>query len=99
MLSKTLLIISLFFLASCAANQTDEIEPPTVDVQLVYPDCGTPPQRERIQLRVLEWKVIGGLFTLTPTGYEDLAFNVTEIWKGVEQLQAEISYYESCLTR
>jgi hypothetical protein len=83
-------------LTSCASKQIEPEPEPTVIIQTVSLDCGTPPQRDPIDLRSIEWKIIGDNFTLTPDGYEDLSFNITEIWRGVEQLKAEIQFYVGC---
>lgn len=93
--SKTLLISSVF-LAGCATSP--EIPPPPVTIiKTVALDCGIPPQRDPIDLRPVAWTIIGARFTLSPEGYEDLGYNISEILKGVRQLQNEIIYYEECI--
>ena len=96
MLSKMLLITSLG-LAGCAGQEIQPEPEPEIIIQTIKLECAMPPQRDPIDLRSVEWKIIGDRFTLTPEGYEDLSFNVTEIWKGVEQLIAEIDFYEACV--
>jgi hypothetical protein len=92
---RTLLIVSL--LTGCASQEPLVQPEPTVVYKTVYPDCGTPPQRDPIELRAIEWLVVNGRFTLSAEGYEDLSYNITEIWKGIEQLNTEIKYYEQCV--
>ena len=101
MILKTLSIISVsFLLAGCPWNTKPCPEPePVVVERFIYPDCGTPPQRDPVELRSLEWTVSEetGFFSLTSDGYEDLGYNISEILSGVRQLVAEIQYYEECL--
>jgi hypothetical protein len=95
---KTLLTISLvLILTGCRHDVIDVPPEPVIVNKFVIPDCGTPPQRDPVELRPVIWQIIDDRFTLTPEGYEDLSFNVTEIWRGVEQLRNEITYYEQCL--
>ncbi len=100
---KTLSIASLL-LAGCASTPPPAPPAKTVTVtEYVYADCGTPPQRAPIEFRAVEWEIldIGGeqRFTLPPGEYEDLAFNTSEIVKGVKELKAEIQFYVACLNR
>jgi len=98
MLSKILLIISLtLWMYGCAEKQTKPVPPPIIIYKTIPLDCGTPPQRPPIDLRPITWKIIGDRFTLNPQGYEDLSYNVSEIWSGVEHLLIELTYYRRCL--
>ena len=97
MISKLLLISSLIVLSACAGAKPVPIPEPIVITKVILPDCGTPPQRPVIDLRPISWKVIDDLFTLSAKGYEDLSYNVTEIWSGVKHLKLEVEYYELCL--
>ena len=99
MLSKTLLTISVCLLLSgCWWNtKPDPPQEPVVLVKYIHSQCGNPPQRSSVNLRPVNWEIVGDRFTLTPQGYEDLSYNVTEIWSGVAQLKTEIEYYEKCL--
>lgn len=99
---KKLLIISLLFLPLVVSCRKDVKEPeplaePVVLVKHIHSQCGNPPQRDSVNLRPLAWEIVGDRFTLSPKGYEDLGFNMTQIWTGVELLQVEIRYYELCL--
>jgi hypothetical protein len=100
MLSKILLISSLsLFLTGCPWHQTKPtpVPPPEIIFKTVPLDCGAPPQRPPIDLRPISWKIIGDRFTLDPKGYEDLSYNVSEIWSGVEHLRNEVKFYEQCI--
>lgn len=95
---KTLLITSLpLLLTGCPEVRDDPPPEPVVLVKHIHSTCGTPPQRNQVQLRPITWEIIGDRFTLSPSGYEDLSYNVSEIWAGVEELLIEIGYYEQCL--
>lgn len=96
--AKLLLLSIPLLVASCRGNVKDDVPPPapTIITQTVYVVCDSPPKRESIELRPIVWRVIDDRFTLAPEGYEDLSYNMIEIWKGVEQLLAEIEYYASC---
>jgi hypothetical protein len=97
-----LLLISLL-LAGCASNPPVPLPKPVVVPQYVYADCGTPPARSEVDFKPINWRIIvfsgENLFTLTTYGYKDLAFNTSEIIKGVKELKAEIEYYQACLDR
>ena len=96
---KKLLTGSLILLVGCGGFQTKPTPEPEIIIRTQALDCGTPPQRPPINLRPITWKIIGDRFTLTPEGYEDLSYNVSGIWLGVEQLIIEVEYYESCLEK
>ena len=95
MLLRTLLISS--FLAGCAAQPSGPLPPPEILIKYIRPDCGTPPSRAPVVLRSISWQIIGGRFTLSPDGYEDLSYNVTMILQAAEELNIEIKYYEDCV--
>lgn len=96
---KTLLITSfVLFLPGCFWNAKPEVPPePVVLVKYLHSQCGTPPQRNQVDLRPIQWEIISDKFTLSATGYEDLSYNITQIWAGVSELKTEIKYYELCL--
>lgn len=97
MILRTLLIISFLVLAGCRHDVCPEPEP-VVITEVVYMTCGTPPQRDKVELRPVAWQVgKDGRFSLSAEGYEDLGYNISEIWNGVEQLVIEIGFYEQCL--
>lgn len=97
---KALLIISIILLGGCRKDVVcPDPEPIYVEVP-VYMDCGQPPRRDAVELRTLAWQVgEDGRFSLSAEGYEDLGYNISEIWSGVEQLLAEIGFYEECQKR
>ena len=97
--SKTLLTAVLSSaLAGCASTPPTPPPEPTVITEYMYPDCGVIPARDPVNLRSVSWKVINGLFTLTPDEYENLSYNVSEITRGVKQLSVQLDYYEQCVS-
>ena len=108
MILKLLLTISLAFLVGCSGSWKKVLpyRPAEVVTETVYiqPDCGTPPRRAPVELRPITWRIIPNEkgeqgFWLSANGYEDLAFNTSEISKGSRELKAEIQYYINCLAR
>jgi hypothetical protein len=96
-ITKVLLILAVLVLAGCATKQPVIDEPTISDTIYVYQDCGTPPRRETLVFVPLSWQVIDGRFSVDAEGYKDLAYNMSEIRKGVEELKVEIRYYLKCL--
>ena len=97
LMSKILIVLGVFVLAGCAAQQP-VVEPPTItDTVYVYPDCGKPPPRKPVDFAPVSWQVIDGRFTLSAEGYKRLAYDMAEILRGVEELKLEIQYYIACV--
>lgn len=101
---KSLLLLTIsILLVGCGTTQPRPEPPkPVVITEYVYPDCGTPPKRDKVEYRRITWSYIyddqdNVLYTLTPKGYEDLSFNTSEIIKGIRQLKGELAYYKQCI--
>jgi hypothetical protein len=92
-----------FIVVGCASNQPTPLPPkPVVNTVYIYPDCGIAPKRDKVEHRDIIWGYIYDedgdiLYTLTPKGYEDLAFNTSEIIKGAKQLKGEVAFYKQCI--
>jgi hypothetical protein len=99
LITKTILIFLALVLAGCAAQKPVVKQPTITDTVFVYPDCGKPPPRETIVLVPLTWQVIDGRFSISSEGYKKLAFNMSEIMKGVKELRLEVNYYTQCNRR
>ena len=96
-ITNLLLILLALVLAGCAAQKPIVKQPTITDTVFVYPDCGTPPPRETLVLVPLTWEVIDGRFSVSSEEYKKLAFNMSEIMKGVKELKLEIAYYVRCV--
>jgi len=96
---KICLTISFLFLAGCRHDVVPTPEPePYVMYKYVYLDCGNPPERQLIDFKPLQWTIVeGGNFALTPEGYKDLSYNISQIILGTKELKNEIKFYEDCL--
>ena len=95
---KLFLIISTVFLISCGGRQVVDPEP---DVQIVTKwvvfDCGTPPDRDFVDLSVPRWRIIDGRYTLTPEEYGILGESVSDIIKAAKQMANVIDFYQECI--
>ena len=98
-----LLTISII-LVGCGHKQVKDPVPPkpVVVTKYVYPDCGTPPRRDKVEHRDIVWGYIHDengnvLYTLSPKDYENLSFNTSEIIKGAKQLKGEKDFYKECI--
>lgn len=99
LMTNILLVLGTLLLASgCASAPQTEIPDPVIVTEYIRADCGTPPKRQDVNLRAFEWLIIDDRFTLSAKGYEDLSYNVTVILAGIRELQAEIDFYERCLS-
>ena len=96
------LLLLTISLAGCAS---EPVQPPakTVTVASVQKlDCGTVPARTAPEFRPITWHVLPdengeSVFSLTPKGYENLSFNMSEIEQIIRELKAEIKFYEECI--
>lgn len=98
LMTKILLILALLVLSACASSPGTELPDPVIIKEYVRAECGNPPERTPVNLRPLSWQVIDSRFTLSPEGYEDLSYNVSMILLGIRELQAEVEFYERCLS-
>lgn len=102
---KYLIFLTISILITgCGTKQVKPVVPPkpVVVTQFVYPDCGNPPRRDKVQHRDILWGYMYDedgdvVYTLTPQGYKDLSFNTSEIIKGAKQLKGEVAYYIECI--
>jgi hypothetical protein len=94
-LMTNLLLVAL--LAGCAAAPPTEKPAPVVITKYARAECGTPPQRQEVNLRPISWRVLDDRFSLSTEGYEDLSYNITVILAGIRELQSEIEFYETCI--
>jgi len=95
-----LLLILSILLSGCGMFGKKKVEPIPDAITVIQWrtfDCGVPPARDPINLRVVNWKIIDGNFTLTSDMYGNLGENMSEILKGVRQLGEVVSFYESCI--
>ncbi len=93
------LILAVLIVVGCATTPQAIVPDKIVVPNYVYADCGTPPKRTKVQLRVLSWQVIDGRFSMSAKGYEDLSYNVSQVLAAVKEFGIELEYYEKCLAR
>ena len=98
---KTLLTISIsVLLMACAAKPVPPAPPPVTITEIVYHDCGTPPQRDPVDFEPLIWAVLEDSdtpYALSGEGYKTISNIMTTIWNGIKQLRIEIEFYENCV--
>lgn len=98
--SITLILISLL-LSGCGFIREKVL--PVADCEpvvnwLTY-DCGVPPARDKVSLRVPTWVIDRqtGNWTLTAAEYSNLADSTLDIEMAFGQLREEIAFYEACI--
>jgi len=97
-----ILLITSVLLIGCATTPDPIPAKPIVLKEYVYPNCDNPPQRAKVEHRDIFWfwtvdENGDTIYYITPKGYEDLSFNISEFIKGAKELRAELAYYKECI--
>ena len=93
-----LLFVVVILLTTTACMHTEK-KPATVKMKV---ECGTEPRADRLQMLVVEPRVIENRagfvwIGLTPKHYENLSVNMSEIKSQIGQQKAITKFYRKCI--
>ena len=95
MILRLLLISSL--LVGCSLDRVKRDEPPQIITEWITFDCGVPPARDKVSFSIPTFRIIDGLYTLTPDNYARLGEAMTDITASIMQMIEVIKFYENCI--